>query len=122
VFRQAPLLFSHESTFTHNEQSAKEYGSSIFHYGLQHPALYGEHTGRTFSAELAADIAESHSMVAGVAPCSHARWPSMIQFVHASFRAAVLPIRSRANAAIERIRSAGLVGSASEIVLTVKVH
>ena len=67
VFREAPVLFSHESTFTHNEQSAKEFGSSIFHYGLQHPALYGEHAGRTFSPELAADIAESHSMVAGAA-------------------------------------------------------
>ena len=41
---------------------------------------------------------------------------------HDSFTlAAVLPIRARANAAIERARSAGLVGSASDVVLAVKV-
>lgn len=65
VFQEAPVLFTHGSTFTHSEQSAKEYGSSVFHYGLQQPALYGENAGRTYSAELASDISESYNMVAG---------------------------------------------------------
>ena len=37
----------------------------MFHYGLQQPALYGENAGRTYSADLASDISESHNMVAG---------------------------------------------------------
>ena len=67
VFRHAPVLFTHGSTYMHSDQSAKEFGSSIFHYGLQHPALYGEHAGRALSAEHAADISESFTMVAGAA-------------------------------------------------------
>ncbi len=70
VFRHAPVLFTHGSAYTHSELSAKEFGSSIFHYGLQHPALYGENAGRTLSQEHAADITESFNMVAGAAHCS----------------------------------------------------
>jgi isoleucyl-tRNA synthetase len=121
VFQEAPVLFTHGSTFTHSEQSAKEYGSSVFHYGLQQPALYGENVGRTYSAELASDISESYNMVAGNA-CSLLAHFVFFNFIsHAAFLSAVLPIRARANAAIERARSAGLVGSASEVVLTIKV-
>jgi hypothetical protein len=116
VFRQAPALFTHDAAFAHSEQSAKEYGSSVFHYGLQHPALYGENVGRTFSSELAADISESHNMVAGAFMFARA-----LAVADACSFPATLPIRLRANAAIERARSAGLVGSPSDIVLTVKV-
>jgi hypothetical protein len=67
VFQAAPGLFTHGSAFSHSEQSAKEYGSSIFHYGLQHPAMYGENAGRAFPQELSKDIVESYTMVSGSA-------------------------------------------------------
>ena len=124
VFRHAPVLFTHGSAYTHSELSAKEFGSSIFHYGLQHPALYGENAGRTLSQEHAADITESFNMVAGAAHCSFVSSPppsSLSLSLMLPSPAAVLPIRARANAAIERARSAGLVGSASDVVLAVKV-
>ena len=73
VFREAPVLFTHGSAFTHSEQSAKEFGSSIFHFGLQQPALYGENAGRSFTDDQAADISESYNMVAGAARKSFAR-------------------------------------------------
>jgi hypothetical protein len=110
VFRQAPALFSHDSTFTHSEQSLKEYGSSIFHYGLQQPALYGENAGRTFSAELAADIAESHNMVAGTslrALTCYGRIAFLTRFLFQpyspSVRAQMLPL-----SALEVLGSSGL--------------
>jgi isoleucyl-tRNA synthetase len=67
VFQEAPILFTHGSTFTHSEQSAKEFGSSIFHFGMQHPALYSESSARTLTDDQAADISESYRMVAGAA-------------------------------------------------------
>lgn len=67
VFQEAPILFTHGSTFTHSEQSAKEFGSSIFHFGMQQPALYSDSAARTLTDDQAADISESYRMVAGAA-------------------------------------------------------
>lgn len=65
VFREAPVLFTHGSSSIPSEQSIKEYGSSIFHFGLQQPALYGENAGLVLTEDHARDISESYSMVAG---------------------------------------------------------
>lgn len=118
VFQEAPILFTHGSTFTHSEQSAKEFGSSIFHFGMQQPAFYSDSAARTLTDDQAADISESYRMVAGAARKAPVSPPVPLSCLPSP---AVLPIRARANAAIERARSAGLLGSASDIVLTVKV-